>query len=464
MMEFSRRSFFGTSTAFAVWSLMGRGASGAEAGEPLIRFGVVSDIHITHNGKDGDGYRGGTSNTFRKALKFFGERKADAVMIAGDMADHGLLNQLLVVGDEWRAAFPGNRRPDGQPIEKFFVYGNHDMFRRKGDNPQNIGARPAECWKQAFDEEWTPINCKVIKGFTFIGAHWGREKELAAFIAANEQKLGLKGTKPFFYTQHPHPYRTTYTEWLPYAWDNDRDGKTVTATLKRYPNAVAFSGHSHEPLNNPKTVWQDGFTSIGTSSLMYVDEPINCDNSHRGQPKSTRMAKVNDKSRQGWFVSVYADRMVLERWELEMGEKLGPDRIVSLPAGQGGWQYQFEKQAMASKAPEFPVGAKAKAEVFDRDLGNGKKEKCVRVTFPSAVSVDPNYQVWCYDIAARNAGWDLQKRRIIAPGYLYPESRGPKTAECIFALADLGGSLDGVVFEVVPLNAFWKGGRPIASI
>ena len=102
-----------------------------------------------------------------------------------------------------------------------------------------------------------------------------------------------------------------------------------------------------------------------------------------------------------------------------------------------------------------------KVETFDRDLGKGKTEKCVRVSFPSAVSTEANHQVWCYDVTARCDGWELQKRRTIAPGYLYPEARGPKTAEFVFALADLGGKLDGVTFEVTPLNAFWKAGRPI---
>ena len=87
-------------------------------GSPNLRLGVLSDIHI---------YDEKQVPVFERALAFFRDRKADGVIIAGDMADRGLVDQLELVAKAWFKVFPENRRPDGQPIEKLFVYGNHDV-------------------------------------------------------------------------------------------------------------------------------------------------------------------------------------------------------------------------------------------------------------------------------------------------------------------------------------------------
>ena len=78
-------------------------------GEPHLILGVLSDIHI---------YDEKNVPVFERALEFFRDRKADGVIIAGDMADRGLVDQLELVGKAWFKVFPENRRPDGQPIEK----------------------------------------------------------------------------------------------------------------------------------------------------------------------------------------------------------------------------------------------------------------------------------------------------------------------------------------------------------
>lgn len=76
----TRRGFFGSSAAF----LAASGFGSVEAllgGRPDLKFGVLSDIHI--------GSRDSTE-TFRKALRYFRDRGVDAVMICGDLANYGL--------------------------------------------------------------------------------------------------------------------------------------------------------------------------------------------------------------------------------------------------------------------------------------------------------------------------------------------------------------------------------------
>ena len=53
--------------------------------QPTLRFGVVSDLHATDR----------TSNSVsRKSLRWFRDCGADAVVVAGDLTDHGLLPQF----------------------------------------------------------------------------------------------------------------------------------------------------------------------------------------------------------------------------------------------------------------------------------------------------------------------------------------------------------------------------------
>ena len=115
----TRRAFIGQGAlAFLAAAGMGHRAFGA-TGPARLRFGALSDIHITR-GK-------GSCDIFEKALAYFRDQKVDAVLIAGDMADSGLDSQLRRVGETWRRVFPGDKRPDGEHVEKIFVTGNHDI-------------------------------------------------------------------------------------------------------------------------------------------------------------------------------------------------------------------------------------------------------------------------------------------------------------------------------------------------
>ncbi|MBR0504058.1 MAG: metallophosphoesterase, partial [Kiritimatiellae bacterium] len=89
-MAQTRRAFIGQGAfAFLAAAGMGHRAFGA-TGPARLRFGALSDIHITR-GK-------GSCDIFEKALAYFRDQKVDAVLIAGDMADSGLDSQLRRVG------------------------------------------------------------------------------------------------------------------------------------------------------------------------------------------------------------------------------------------------------------------------------------------------------------------------------------------------------------------------------
>lgn len=114
-MELNRRSFLSRGTAFAAAlgfsGLRAAKAVGLARGAAKLRFGVVSDVHLSAAGVKSSGC--GDTALLEKAFRYFRDQDADAVMIAGDMADRGLIEQLELVAQTWNKVFPGNKGLNG---------------------------------------------------------------------------------------------------------------------------------------------------------------------------------------------------------------------------------------------------------------------------------------------------------------------------------------------------------------
>ena len=190
-VNISRRSFFiggaafGTLGAFEGCRFAESGGQAA-SGAPRLRFGVVSDIHITRVGADEKMEAFGNNLTFRHTLEWFRSQNVDAVVIAGDMADVGMDENLMAVSEAWYSVFPDDKYPDGRPVEKVFVTGNHDwggfVFNNAAEKayPDEkervrhvLQYDMAGWWRKAFREDYTRIFMKEINGYRFVGAHWG---------------------------------------------------------------------------------------------------------------------------------------------------------------------------------------------------------------------------------------------------------------------------------------------------
>ena len=460
MFDIPRRAF-----------LAGAAASGAKFlvaapnGKAHLRLGVLSDIHI---------YDERQVPVFERALAFFRDRGADGVIIAGDMADRGLVDQLELVAKAWFKVFPDNRRPDGQTVEKLFVYGNHDVLGHDyGDTPKTLEKKyPDEAeraahriatdrkaaWERLFKEPWSGVYAKQVKGYTFIGAHWGYEKNLDAFLKANEARLGLKGPKPFFYAQHPHPGNTVQGPW---AWGHDNG--VATRALSPYPNAVAFSGHSHYSLTDERCVWQGAFTSIGTSSLSYIFAQYWRENGedHNGIVK--QMPNLPEsKGKQGMLVSVYDDQLVIERREFVGDEKVGPDWIVPM---DGSRAFAFDVRGAKMVAPEFAAGA---AVAVTRGRGKdrkGKETDQITVAFPAA-KPSATSRVYDYEVQAfayhEDVDYPVATKRVLSESFFLPPTREATKGSCVFAAGELPKGQQ-VRFAVRPTECYGHKGRAIFS-
>ena len=502
----SRRFFIGGAASLGALGgcRLFRG-SGFASGAPRLKFGVVSDIHIYCRAKPGDDeMTAGNELTFVRTLEWFRDQGVDGVVVAGDMADKGTIDQLAMVAEAWNRVFPGDRAPDGRKVERLFVYGNHDMggfpyarllFKGKSEAeiaPKIIYPNPKAAWEKVFHESLEPIWAKEIKGYRFVGAHWwstqgcrGKDEKfnngIADWYAAHAKEFDP--TLPFFHIQHPHPLNTCYGSW---AWG--RDIGLSTKALSAFPNAVAFSGHSHYPLTDERSVWQGAFTSVGTGSLRYVaygyDEfaPYGFANTRAatgGDARGIDAGKVQaaldgaGDCRQGMLWSVYDDCMVVRRREFISGVDLGEDWTIPLPAAESK-PFAFAERAKKIGAPAFPRGA-ALEVVRTRGKTRGASARgdnpaikpvekdCLKLVVPAAVAKD-GARAYQFVVTVYGADGSAALTRRLLPEGVAQGSRHPRAAyktECTFAVDELPKGQ--VRFTVTPLNCFGRAGAPIAS-
>ena len=454
----NRRQFIGGAFAFAGAAAWAKTVGGA----PALKVGVLSDTHLStperFNSQE-------AIDMFEKTLRFFRKEGVDAVVIAGDMTNDGMVSELQVLVSAWERVFGAiNRGP-----ERVFVTGNHEsvMFnaaKRKGDlsNPHYSDGLHLDVranWKKLFGEEWSPFFIKTVKGYSFVGAHWAAwndEKALRAFFAANSRRL--EG-KPFFYVQHAHPQNSCYGTWT---W-HQGDGGPTHKVLAQYPNAVAFSGHTHYTLTDERSVWQGAFTSLGTGALRWVSLPSGRENGPLGNGEGRRMGNIGWGS-QGMVMSVWDDRLVFERYDFVNNEKLGDDWVVPVLHEKGGVrEFSFESRREKARAPEFPAGAKITLKEQRGKDPKKQDEKQIVLEFPAARGTDSLSRPFDYEVSAEYVESDVVKpmrtKRVYQPGVQFAPRRDAKTVWCVFGVCELPSAK--YRFTVTPLNSLGLRGRPL---
>ena len=91
--------------------------------------------------------------------------------------------------------------------------------------------------------EWT---------FTPKSLHW-----LSASIKNAEKKANGKA---IFVFQHPHPWGTVYGSTY---WSDPE----INLVLNSHTSVVDFSGHSHFPMNDPRSIIQTTYTAVGCGAM-----------------------------------------------------------------------------------------------------------------------------------------------------------------------------------------------------
>ena len=437
-------------------------------GEPVLRFGVISDIHIQTPASTG---------RFRRALRYFDGRRADAVMVAGDLSDWGLKSGFKYVADAWNSVFPGDRAADGRPVRKLFVTGNHDFdgwwygdmtldMHLNGYSEDEALSRigMGKCWEEAFGEPYSMIRKRMVRDVCFVSAEWegtdASDNDAAIAKWFENHAAEFPPDKPFFFFRHA-PLANTVSSSA-----GRKVSPVLTDCLRRFPNCIAFNGHTHWTLNDERSIWQEEFTAVSIPSLEYTSVPYGYENGRDGRRAESKLgmmelpSRVERREAQGFLASLYEDRLVLERWDFdEMVEAASPWIV---PLGRGREKpYAFETHAAVTAVPQFPAGADVSTRIVNADRRNGRWTIFVELGFPAAEC--RRGRVFDYRVAVQfEDGRVAAEKKYLSPAFYRLKRDEPPRLAFRFDGMDIPES-GKYRFAVYPRNCFGGAGDPIYS-
>lgn len=225
--------------------------------ESVLRYAVISDVHFSSNPNSNE------RNRLQKALAYLGKSKFDALVIAGDVTNHGYTSELELFRNTLYEGLP-----DG--TQALICMGNHEFF---GGNDHKRAGGARQHWEKIFQ---MPVNTHtVIKGFHFIGVSPDRGNGRAGDFGSSMNWLRLQleeaakdnPKRPIVVFQHYHVSETVYGSCGIDHWGIP----DLKPLLDEYPQVIDYSGHSHYPSNDLRSVWQGNFTAFGTSTLSYYE-------------------------------------------------------------------------------------------------------------------------------------------------------------------------------------------------
>ena len=458
-----RRNFIASALAAGA-GFAGCRSFGLFGERPNIIFGVISDLHVTTPE---------STIAFRRALAYFRDTGVAAVVVSGDLSDWGLKSGLKYVADAWYDVFPDDRAPDGRKVEKLFCTGNHDYdgywygdmtldmhVQGYSEEESLVRLGMKKCWEEVFHEPFAQVRRRTVKGYDFISSEWkdGKDgfKEAEAWFAANGGTLDPK--KPFFVFTH-YPFRGTTS----CSGGGDAYSGSV---LAKFRNAVAFTGHCHWTLNDERSIWQGEYTAIAVPSMSYTSIPGGYENGYdKRDGKSKRSmpiipAREYLKEAQGYVVSVFDDRMEIERRDFTEGVEAAPMWIVTPPAGDSS-RYAHPNSRKRASVPQFPSGAKVRTYTSNFETRNYSWTIKMMLEFPSACALGG--RVFDYEVRVEmEDGTVAAVKKFLAPAFYRLERDEPKSQRFAIDAMDLP-ERGKYRLRVYPRNCFGDCGRPIAS-
>lgn len=470
MMDTTRRGFFKGGLASLGFLALPGGLFAAPAGwkpggRPNLVLGVVSDTHIRSAWDGKSRYWRFPLTYFKAALEYFRAANVDAVVHCGDFAHRGMAASMRFHAETWREVFGKS----GGPV-KLMVSGNHDIEGWTYGNfgggifpdPEEranyiLGARTGEKWEDIWGEKYEPVWHKEVKGYHFVGHHWGAdeaaypEADMADFLARRAGEPWMApGAKPFFLIRHVAP------------------GPLLSKAIGKFPNAITLFGHAHGSASN----WNMARLHRGNAVLEVPScEPRGTGGLCGTQPSDKAKAEGAEAAgapRVGYVVRVYDDMLVVERREFGEGGSLGPDWV--LPLGDN-LRHSFspnERKRQVGK-PQFGKNAKLKVSLdgIEKTAGHnpdgnpvnpvqkGAASACLSVRIPLADG-NPDSRVYAYEVV------------------VIGEAGSQKLFKCVFAAGVNMGighetnhgvtTLKIPVGELPPGNQLTIGVRPCSSL
>ncbi len=269
---------------------------------PVLRFVASSDVHITDTAVSSNGTLSGGAERLRTAIDQIlayiadeanndGYADLNAIVLAGDIVNTGTDTQYQNAEYIFGSVADGGIMPEGAQL--VITMGNHDY-----GNDSSLSYEEAMAFQDKFEAVFgAATRDTVINGYHFItitcderldakgdnGANMKRpygydysEATIADATKLIEAAVAEDPNKPVFVIQHVPTSDTVLYSHEDYVTAEGKVGKADTSdsavpTLfeleKKYPNLVVFAGHSHAPINDAASIYQEYFTAINTGVL-----------------------------------------------------------------------------------------------------------------------------------------------------------------------------------------------------
>lgn len=235
-------------------------SSAADDFVPVLRFIVASDVHIADSGSDMEEQR--LAKLFNASYSYAqtqSYKSVDGAFFVGDISDRGTQSSL----DKFFSIISKNVHPETKVRA---VLGNHEFYT---DSDNTVSRFLSASGYSEADTDF------VMGGYHFImicpqnggrGYTSGQKSWLKKRLSEDAKEDSTK-KKPIFVFQHHNVSDTVYGSE---AWGIDE----ISSLLSQYPQVVDFSGHSHFPINDPRSIWQGSFTAVNDGTLTFYEMGI----------------------------------------------------------------------------------------------------------------------------------------------------------------------------------------------
>ena len=354
-------------------------------GGKSIKIGIISDIQLDKESKNN--MNKCFPESLYNSLKVFKNNKIDILIIAGDTTNNGQIKNYLYFKNIFYSVYNDIKKPI-----ILSVMGNND-YR---DSKFSILEHQKIFYK--FMNSY-PYAHYMINNYNFI--FWSNDNQNTnengvqkySWIKStleNARKNKNKEGDPIFVITHMPPAGTTY--------GSGKHHKGIFEILKKYPEVICISGHSHYSLKNPKSIWQGDFTVINTQSISYLGLDRIYYNS---EDVFSNSAKNNSM---GLIAYLNEESVIFDRIEFSTGETFGESWKINFPIEKSNFLYTSDKRNTKIK-PVFTGNSEIKIE---KVLENNIDEKYI--VFDSTTHSDA---VHSYKIILKSANKSNNKIELL---------------------------------------------------
>ena len=278
----------------------------------------------------------------KSALQILYNNKVDSIIFAGDICDLSTKYAYDLFNKTYTSIFNSSSY---EPILNI-IMGNHDYYNNKEESIETLQKRFEESLFQK------PFTHKVINGFHFI--NWGSQD--SSFDHCNDNitwiknqiDFSIKNTtnekNPIFITTHVNPKNTVYGSD---DWGNDM----VYNLFNNYSQIISFSGHSHYPLIDERSIFQGNFTAIQTQSTSYIDTEYGFENGK--MLRNEYEINIASNNSMGLIMNIENNEINIKRFSIEKNEFYGQVWNIKFPIYKKDFKYTFNERKNKRNKPFF---------------------------------------------------------------------------------------------------------------